>query len=56
MPVIHCGCRTDSHNNTKGAEAQDKLHGKGMRVANRMKSKTDNKQARCTICSRVHNA
>lgn len=43
--ILPCDCKHD---------AQDKLHGKGKRVHNRMAIKTHGgEEARCTVCQKV---
>lgn len=36
-------------------EQQDKMHGQGVRVANRTaKGDKDSSEARCTVCGKIH--
>ena len=43
MAILKCVCHHD---------AQDKLHGKGMRVFNRIRPKERDNRFRCTVCLR----
>lgn len=57
MAVVYCGCTTNSLGSRQGAQYQDRIYGKGMRLLTGAGGMLDaSKKRRCTVCGKVHSS
>ena len=53
--IIQCNCTANILGNTKSAEYQDRIYGKGKRVYTSSDQKSDSAPKTCTVCGKKVN-